>query len=137
MPRSITYCAVELARLLALGDERAVAGRREERGDAGAAGAHALGERALRHELDLELAREELRSNSAFSPTYDETILRICFVCSSSPRPQSSTPALLETQVSPFTPFATSALMRFSGMPHNPKPPTTSSEPSRNARGKP
>ena len=47
-------------RLLALGDERAVAGRREEAADAGAAGANPLGERALRHELDLELAAQEL-----------------------------------------------------------------------------
>ena len=33
---------------------------REEGGDAGAAGAHPLGERALRDELDLELAGQEL-----------------------------------------------------------------------------
>src|SRR4051812_17204838 len=70
------------------------------------------------------------RSNSAFSPTYDETIFLICFVCSSSPRPQSSTPALLETHVSCFTPRFTSALMRFSGIPQSPKPPTTSVAPS-------
>src|SRR5437870_797533 len=69
------------------------------------------------------------RSNSAFSPTYDDTILRICFVCSSSPRPQSSTPALLETHVKFLTPSFTSALIRFSGIPHNPKPPTTSVAP--------
>ena len=60
---------VELARLLALGDQGADAGRREERGDAGAAGADALGERALRVELDLELARRNSRSNVLFSPT--------------------------------------------------------------------
>src|ERR1051325_4082883 len=74
------------------------------------------------------------RSNSAFSPTYDETILRICRVCSSRPRPQSSTPALLETQVRFFTPRLTSALMRFSGMPQRPKPPTTSVAPSNTSR---
>ena len=38
---------------------RAVAGRRVERRDAGAAGAQPLGERALRAQLDLELAVEE------------------------------------------------------------------------------
>ena len=48
--------AVEPAHLLALGDQRAVAGRREERGHAGAAGAHALGEGALRVQLHLDLA---------------------------------------------------------------------------------
>ena len=52
--------AVDLARLLALGDQRAVAGRREEAADAGAAGADALGERALRHQFDFELAGQEL-----------------------------------------------------------------------------
>ena len=57
---STQLLAVDLARLLALGDLRAEAGRREERLDAGAAGAQPLGERALRAELDLELAGEEL-----------------------------------------------------------------------------
>src|SRR4029077_14825429 len=52
--------AVELALLLALGDLRAGAGAGEEGRDAGAAGADALGERALRIELDLELAGEIL-----------------------------------------------------------------------------
>src|SRR5436853_827126 len=74
------------------------------------------------------------RSNSAFSPTYDETILRICRVCSSRPRPQSSTPALFETQVRFFTPRLTNALMRFSGIPQRPKPPTTSVAPSKTSR---
>ena len=37
--------------------------------------------------------------------------------------PKSSTPALLPTMVRPFTPLSTSAWMRFSGMPHRPKPP--------------
>ena len=48
--------AVDRARLLALGERRAVAGRREERADAGAGGADALGEVALRHQLELDLA---------------------------------------------------------------------------------
>ena len=50
--------AVEVADLLALGDDRADAGAGEEGGDAGAAGADALGQRALRIEFELELARE-------------------------------------------------------------------------------
>jgi hypothetical protein len=37
---------------------------------------------------------------------------------------------LFETQVRPVTFLSTSALIRFSGMPHNPKPPTTSVAPS-------
>jgi hypothetical protein len=52
--------AVELAQLLALGDEGADAGLGEERRDARPARADALGERPLRVELDLELAREIL-----------------------------------------------------------------------------
>ena len=52
--------AVELARLLALGDQRADAGAGEERRNAGAAGAQLLGQRALRRELELELAGQVL-----------------------------------------------------------------------------
>ena len=51
---------VDDARLLALGDLRPDAGGGVEAADAGAAGADPLGERPLRHELDLELAREVL-----------------------------------------------------------------------------
>src|SRR5271154_3200073 len=49
---------VEVADFLALGDDRADAGLGEEGGNAGAAGADALGQRALRIEFELELARE-------------------------------------------------------------------------------
>src|SRR6202012_3378500 len=52
--------AAELLGLFALGDLGAVAGRRVEAFDAGAAGAQPLGERALRAQLDLELPRQEL-----------------------------------------------------------------------------
>src|SRR4029079_5599871 len=51
---------VDDARLFPFGDDRSVAGRSEEAADAGAAGADALGEGALRHQFDLELAGEEL-----------------------------------------------------------------------------
>ena len=52
--------AVELAHLFAIGDVSADAGARVEAGDAGATGAHAFGERALRSEFDLNLTGEEL-----------------------------------------------------------------------------
>src|SRR5450759_2111543 len=52
--------AVELALFLALGDVGAGTGAGEEGGDAGAAGADALGQRALRIEFDLQLAGEIL-----------------------------------------------------------------------------
>ena len=61
--------AVEFARLLAVGDDGADAGPRVEGGDAGAAGADALGERALRIEFELKLAGEIGCSKSLFSPT--------------------------------------------------------------------
>src|SRR5207248_2408599 len=51
---------VEFARLFPLGHDRAVAGRREERRDARAARPHPFRESPLRHELHLELARQEL-----------------------------------------------------------------------------
>ena len=50
--------AVELAHLLALGHQGADAGLGEEGGDAGAAGPDALGQGALRVELQLQLARQ-------------------------------------------------------------------------------
>ena len=52
--------AVEFAHFLALGDQRADAGLGEEGRNAGAAGADALGQRALRVELDLQFAGEIL-----------------------------------------------------------------------------
>src|SRR5579863_5053379 len=48
--------AIEFARVLALADRRAVTGLRVERGNAGTAGADALGTRALRIEFALQLA---------------------------------------------------------------------------------
>src|ERR1051325_3118719 len=53
--------AVEFALFLALGDVGAGAGAREESGNAGAAGADALGKGALRIEFDFQLAGQELR----------------------------------------------------------------------------
>jgi hypothetical protein len=47
-------------RVAAVADRRARARRREERRDPGAAGAQPLGQRPLRRELDLELARQVL-----------------------------------------------------------------------------
>src|SRR6185295_8471747 len=49
--------SVDAAALLPLGDQRADAGWRVERGDASTARAHPLGERSLRNEFQLDLAR--------------------------------------------------------------------------------
>src|SRR5205823_12326240 len=54
------FLAVEFAHVLALGNDRADAGLGEERRDAGTARTHALGERALRRELELQFARQIL-----------------------------------------------------------------------------
>src|SRR3954470_11745618 len=70
------------------------------------------------------------RSNSLFSPTYDEIIFLIWRVCSSSPRPKPSTPALLEMAVRFLAPESRTAAISASGMPHRPKPPTASTCPS-------
>lgn len=52
--------AVELARFLAFGDQRADSGAREQGGDAGATRAQPLGQRSLRRELGSELSRQVL-----------------------------------------------------------------------------
>src|SRR5690348_15494809 len=46
------------------------------------------------------------------------------------PIPNPSTPMLLLMVCRPLTPFRTSAAIRFSGMPHNPKPPIITVAPS-------
>ena len=63
-------------------------------------------------------------SNSLFSPTYEETILLIYLFLSNIPRPQSSTPQLLEQIVKFFGPWFLIASIRFDGIPQSPKPPT-------------
>ena len=70
------------------------------------------------------------RSNSLFSPTYDEVILRMRLAFSSTPRPQSSTPQLFETIERSRVPWASNASMRAMGFPERPKPPTASEAPS-------
>jgi len=45
-----------------------------------------------------------------------------CFVFKSKPRPKSSTPQLFETIIRSFWPVLSNALIKFSGIPHNPKP---------------
>lgn len=39
-----------------------------------------------------------------------------------------NSPALFDTTVSPLVPFFNKAPIKFSGIPHNPKPPTKSLE---------
>src|SRR5579862_7313255 len=56
--------------------------------------------------------------------------LRIWPAERSNPMPKPSTPALLLIVVRFFTPLRTRARIRFSGMPHRPKPPTMMLAPS-------
>ena len=44
--------------------------------------------------------------------------------------PKSVTPALFETTVRPLAPWSRSASIRFSGIPHRPKPEIMTVEPS-------
>src|SRR5207248_11040165 len=53
------HAAIEFAGLFSFGDHGAVAGGRVERGNARATRAQALAERALRIQLDLQLAAED------------------------------------------------------------------------------
>ena len=62
------------------------------------------------------------RSNSAFSPTYDAITWLIWRCFSKSPKPKVSTPQLLETTVRSLTLDASRPAIKFSGMPHRPKP---------------
>src|SRR6478735_6383036 len=70
------------------------------------------------------------RSNSLFSPTYDDVILRMRLAFRSTPSPQSSTPQLLLTMLRSVVPCASSASMRAIGLPESPKPPTARLAPS-------
>jgi len=72
-------------------------------------------------------------SNTGFSPTYEDTILRICRVPSSVPRPKDGSPALLLTTVSRPTPLSFSATISFSGIPQTPNPPAAIDIPSKTA----
>ena len=72
----------------------------EERADAGAGGAHPLGEVALRHQLELDLARRgraRRRPTSRSAAGTSRSILRTRPASSSAARPTSPLPALLLT----------------------------------------
>ena len=123
--------AVEDARLLALRDQRARAGRGEEGGDAGAAGAHALGERPLGDELDLELAGEvlplellvlaDVRGDHLPDPPVSEQDAEAPVVDAAVVRDDGQVPGALPVERGD----------EFSGMPQSPKPPTISVAPSK------
>src|SRR5512140_3102062 len=55
---------------------------------------------------------------------------RTCWALRSTPRPSSVVPQLLEMISRSRTPLRWTAAMRFSGFPHNPKPPTIRVVPS-------
>ena len=59
-----------------------------------------------------------------------EIIFLICRVCSSTPRPAVSMPALLETKVRSFTPDSRIASISAEGIPQTPKPPAMMVMPS-------
>ena len=130
--RSSRYCAaVELAHFLAFGDHRADAGGRVERRDARAAGADLLGERPLRDQLHIQRARE----HHFFQPPVFADVASD--VRSDHARPRASAPCRSRRCrhcwrwcAGPVTFLRTSAAIRFSGTPHNPKPPIMMLAPS-------
>ena len=108
----------------ALGDQGADTGRGEERADAGAAGAQPLGERALRGELDGQLAGEVLPGELLVLPDVGRDDAADPPRLQQQPSPAPSTPQLLDTTVRSSAPCSSSASMRNHGMPARPKPPT-------------
>ena len=123
--------AVDLAGLLAFFDDGADAGRREERGDARARGAHALGERALRRDLDFDLTRRHARVQVFVRADVAADDLRMMPALSQVARPLPRLPALFETSVRSRTPRSTTPRISASGFPERPKPPTMIVMPSR------
>ena len=108
--------------------------RRVEAGDARAAGAQPLGERALRSELHLELAGQELALELlVLADVGRDHLLDLPGLGAAVPRPKSSTPALFETMVRSLTPLATQRLDQFSGIPHRPNPPAARVMPSKSS----
>ena len=91
--------------LLALGDHGADAGRGVEAGDAGAAGADALGQRALRVELELELAGEVLPlERSCSRRRRSEIIFLICRVSQQQAEAEVVDAAVVRDDVRSLTP---------------------------------
>ncbi|MQY39984.1 hypothetical protein SRB17_80130 [Streptomyces sp. RB17] len=70
------------------------------------------------------------RANSLFAPTYEPVTRPIRPAASSTARPVSNAPQLLETTESPDTPRSNSASINTFGTPLNPNPPTASDAPS-------
>ena len=114
--------AVEFLGLLALGDLRAGAGGGEERRNACPAGADALGQRALRVELDLQFAGEVLlRERRVLADIGADHLAHL-------PRLQQHAQTdLVDAGVvrddrQAFTPLSRIASISAAGMPHRPEP---------------
>ena len=127
--------AVELADLLAFGQLRADAGRRVEGGNAGAAGADALGEGALRAP---SRSRARRRATAARSWTCSGPRLRAAeqttFETRCSPKIFGQKPSTyrmpLMTSVRSRAPVSSSALSKAKGTPAPPNPLTSIDAPS-------
>ena len=115
----------------ALGDLGADAGRGEERRDARAAGPHPLGQRALRGQLDLELA---VRGTAGRTPCSPRRTTRpsgaAAWPPAAGPGPSRRRRSCWTPPRGRSTPASSSASISTDGMPHSPKPPTDSVAPS-------
>ena len=79
--------------------------------------------------LYLIIMSNEKNNNVKHKTAEHESVRLICFVSRRRPKPKSSTPALFETAVKSFVPVSLKAFIKFSGIPHKPKPPTVTVHP--------
>ena len=124
--------AVEFALLLALRDLRTGAGSREECGNAGAAGADALGQSTLRIELDLELAREVLLRESLVLAHIGRDHFLDLLGVEQKAKSDAVDAAIVGHHGQVFHARVADRLDQLSGMPQSPKPPAMISIPSFN-----
>ena len=126
--------AGEPAHLLAFGDHGPVAGGSEEGGNPGAARADALGEGALRVELDLERAVEEHLLEDLVLADVGRDHLPDLAVLQQERDPEVVDARVVRDDGEALRSLVASARIRFSGIPHSPKPETITVAPSGTSR---
>ena len=117
-------------RQAALGDLGADAGDREERRDADAAGAQPLGERALRGQLDLELAVQVLALELLVLPDVRGDHPADPLVLEQDPEAPVVDAAVVARRLEVGDARVVDRRMSTLGMPQRPNPPTASDMPS-------
>jgi hypothetical protein len=116
--------AVKIADFLALGDQGADAGGGEEGGDARAARADALGQRALRVELQLQLAGQILALELLVLADVGRDHFGDLAGLQQLAEAEAVHARVVGDDGQVLDPAVAQAAIRFSGMPHRPKPRT-------------